>query len=168
MSLRQLLIIVFCVCGSLAQAVELTSATNLRTEAEVANRQGTPLIILYSRQRCPYCEIVRRDYLHPMQNQSPASDNLVIRQINIDSDAPLTDFSGKPTTHARFAAQQKIYLVPVVAFYGQQGETLSAPIIGVRIADFYQSYLDEAIKDSTKRLGEKQSDREIYRKPPSR
>ena len=157
MSLHPLLIIALCSCVSLAQAVELTSATNLRTEVETANRQGSALIILYSRQRCPYCEIVRRDYLHPLQNQSPDRDKVVVRQINIDSDAPLTDFSGKPTTHARFSAQQKIKLVPVVAFYGQHGETLSAPIIGVRIADFYQSYLEDAIKDSAKRLGEKSS-----------
>ena len=84
---------------------------------------------------------------------SPAwRDRAVLRQINQDSDAPLVDFRGQPTTHARFAASEKVKLVPVVAFYGPGGHRLADPIVGARLPDFYQSYLEEAIVLSATQL----------------
>ena len=50
------------------------------------------------------------------------------------------------------ATSEKIKLVPVVAFYGPNGKRLAEPIIGARIADFYQSYLETAIEQSSQQL----------------
>jgi hypothetical protein len=77
---------------------------------------------------------------------------VVVRQINQDSDAPLIDFRGQPTTHARFAAAEKVKLVPVVAFYGPTGQRLADPIVGARLPDFYQSYLEEAIEHAAAQI----------------
>ena len=77
---------------------------------------------------------------------------LVIREIGQDRDTPLTDFQGQPTTHAAFAAREKIKLVPVVAFYGPNGRKLAEPIVGARLPDFYQSYLDDAIDQASRQL----------------
>jgi hypothetical protein len=41
---------------------------------------------------------------------------------------------------------------PVVAFYGPDGRKLADPIIGARLPDFYSSYLDDAIEQSSKAL----------------
>jgi len=41
----------------------------------------------------------------------------------------------------------------VVAFYGANGKRLADPIIGARLPDFYQSYLEEAIEKSAATLG---------------
>jgi thioredoxin-related protein len=153
----RIIFVIICSLFSIAEASDLTIAINLRNEAALANHQGKPLIILYSRHQCHYCELVRRNYLRPLENKSTEDGMFVIRQINIDRDTPLHDFSGNPTTHSFFAKQQKIKLVPVVAFYGPLGQSLSAPIVGTRSADFYQNYLDDAIKVSMSRLAESQS-----------
>lgn len=55
---------------------------------------------------------------------------------------------GERSTQARFAAAEKIQLVPVVAFYGPDGKRLTDPIIGTRLPDFCQSYLEQAIEKS--------------------
>ncbi len=126
----------------------LQTATDLRAEAALANRSGGPLILLFSRQDCTYCRAIKRDYLQPLASNLRYRDKVVVRQINQDSDAPITDFRGERSTHARFAAVEKIKLVPVVAFYGPDGKRLTDPIIGTRLPDFYQSYLEQAIEKS--------------------
>lgn len=131
-----------------AQNPDLPAAVDLRADAEQARRGNQPLIVLFSRRDCTYCETIRRSYLKPLAGDPRHRNRIVVRQINQDSDAALTDFRGEITTHARFANSEKIKLVPVVAFYGRDGKQLAEPIIGTRLPDFYQSYLDEAIEKS--------------------
>lgn len=134
------------------QASDIQNAANLRTESEIAQRHGSPLIVLFSRDGCHYCETVRRDYLRPMLKATSATNPAHIREIHVDQDIALIDFEGKPSTHARFSRQQKMYFAPVLAFYGAKGNMLADPIIGVRTPDFYQYYLDDAITFARQRL----------------
>ena len=133
-------------------ATDLQAAADLRAEAASAARQGGPLIVIYSRKDCKYCETVKRDYLKPLAADPRFRDRVVIRQINQDGDQPLSDFKGNLTDHARFAAGEKIKLVPVVAFYGPDGRKLAEPIVGARLPDFYPSYLEDAIEQSARSL----------------
>ncbi|MCG2578554.1 hypothetical protein LZ012_16275 [Dechloromonas sp. XY25] len=133
-------------------ASELLAAADLRAEAGQAARAGGPLIVLYSRADCRFCATVKRDYLLPLTSNHQHGQTPVIREISQDRHTALTDFKGQATTHAGFASRQKIKLVPVVAFYGPDGRQLAAPIVGTRIPDFYQSYLDDAIEQSARQL----------------
>lgn len=148
--LRQSLLLGALLAGQ-AAAADLPAAADLRAEAASAARSGQPLVVLYSRSDCRYCDSVRQDYLQPLQT-SAGHRGIVVRQINQDSERPLRDFRGQAATHAGIAAGEKIKLVPVVAFYGPDGRQLAPPIVGARIADYYQSYLDEALEKSTKAL----------------
>ena len=142
-------LLAFSAASGLAAGTDLPAAQNLRADADKAARAGGPLIVVYSRKDCKYCETVKRDYLKPLTANPRYRDKVVIRQINQDSDAPLIDFRGEATTHARFAASEKIKLVPVVAFYGPQGKHLAEPIVGARLPDFYPSYLEESVEKSS-------------------
>ena len=137
---------------ALGQGAELPPAVDLRNEADQAFRKGGPLIILFSRDDCKYCTTVKRDYLKPLVSDPRHRDRVLVRQINQDSAAALIDFRGEATTHGRFADREKIRLFPVVAFYGPEGKRLAGPIIGARLPDFYQSYLDDAIAQSVAAL----------------
>lgn len=130
---------------------DLPAAVNLATEAAQANRAGNPLIVLFSRSDCKYCETVKRDYLKPL-GKDPHYRGILIRQINQDSDAPLTGFNGGKTTQAAFASAENIKLVPVVAFYGPNGKQLADRLVGAGVADYYQHYLESAIKKSAEAL----------------
>lgn len=135
--------------ASVVAATDLPAAQDLRTDTDRAARAGGPLIVIYSRKDCKYCETVKRDYLKPLTTNPRYRDKVVIRQINQDSDAQLVDFRGETTTHARFAASEKIKLVPVVAFYGPQGTRLTDSIVGARLPDFYPGYLEDAVEKSS-------------------
>lgn len=134
-------------------ATDLPAAIDLRAESAQAARAGGPLIVIYSRQDCKYCEAVKRDYLKPLAANPRFRDRVVIRQINQDGETQaLTDFRGGTTTHARVASAEKVKLVPVVAFYGPDGRQLTSPIVGARLPDFYQSYLEDAVELSARAL----------------
>ena len=114
---------------------------------------GGPLIVIYSRQDCKYCEAVKRDYLKPLAANPRYRDRVLVRQINQDGETQaITDFKGGTSTHARVATAEKVKLVPVVAFYGPDGRQLAAPIVGARLPDFYQSYLEDAVEQSARAL----------------
>lgn len=134
-------------------ATDLPLAVDLRSEAQQAARAGGPLIIIFSREDCKYCEAVKRDYLKPMAANLRYRDRVVIRQINQDGDSQaLIDFKGQPSTHASVTSAEKIKLVPVVAFYGPNGRKLAEPIVGARLPDFYQTYLEDAVEQSARAL----------------
>jgi len=133
-------------------ASDLPAASDLHREAAEAARSGMPLIVIYSRPDCKYCEAVKRDYLKPLIGDPRYHKRVVIRQINQDGEQALSDFKGRSTSHARFALSEKVKLVPVVAFYGPDGRKLAEPIIGARLPDFYASYLEEAVEQSSKAL----------------
>lgn len=150
-SLRRFLLLVWlatsCLSGS-ALATELPAAVDLRNAAQQSARDGRIVIILFSRAGCAYCEAIRRDYLNPQAISPRFRDRVVVLQVNQDSDARLIDFRGEVTTHARFTLAEGRKLVPVLAFHGPDGRRLAPAIVGLRLSDFYQSYLDEAIETS--------------------
>ena len=142
-------------CAPLAalDASELLPAADLARDARQANQAGGPLIVLYSRDDCKFCKAVKRDFLQPLTDNPRYRDRIVVREVRQDGDnQSLVDFKGQATTHARLAAAEKVKLVPVVAFYGPDGRKLADPIVGARLPDFYQSYLEDAIEQSSRNL----------------
>lgn len=138
--------------GSAGAAHDLPTARDLAAEASAAARRGGPLIVIFSRPDCTYCEIVKRDYLLPLSQNPRYRDRVAVRQVNQDSAQVLHDWRGQRQTHAGFAAAEKVKLVPVVAFYGADGRRLADPIVGTRLPDFYASYLEAAIEQSTQQM----------------
>ena len=65
----------------------------------------------------------------------------------------MTGYEAKITYSSKeLTAREKIKLVLVVAFYGPNGRKLAEPIVGARLPDFYQSYLDDAIDQASRQL----------------
>lgn len=142
-------------CAAAAQAAEsLPRAADLGREARAAAERGEPLVILFSRADCRYCEIVRRDYLLPLHAASQRGTGPLVRQVDQGSPTPLTDFDGRRSDHGTFANRQRIRLVPVVAFFDAHGQALTEPLVGLRLRDFYGSYLETALAQARQRLRE--------------
>lgn len=124
----------------------LAEATDLAADARQAAALGVPLVLLYSRDDCSWCEKLRREYLAPLA-RDPAAPALV-RELHMDRATPLVDFAGRRTTSADFSKQMQAQFAPTVMFHGPQGTALAEPIVGFRLADFYGAYLDRAIEES--------------------
>jgi thioredoxin-related protein len=128
----------------------LPEATDLAADARLAAARGVPLVVLYSRDDCSWCEKVRREHLGPLA-RDPAAP-AVIRELHIDRATPLLDFGGRRTTSADFSKQMQARLAPTVMFHGPDGAQLAESIVGFRLADFYAAYLERAIDEARTRL----------------
>ncbi|MGL1832481.1 thioredoxin fold domain-containing protein [Rhodocyclaceae bacterium SMB388] len=122
----------------------LIQPTDLRDEATRIARHGHPMVVLYSQRGCGWCDQART-HLVPMSRRSGDGVDAIFRQIDIDSDTPLIDFDGRTTTQRRFAQTQGVRFTPTVSLYGPDGEPIGAPILGMRLPDFYGQYVENAI-----------------------
>ena len=128
----------------LAQARDtaLPVPASLPEAARLAASRGEPLVLLVSLPGCPYCELVRRNYLLPGRKDG----GLQAWQLNItDTSTPLIGFDGKATSAAAQTRAWKATFTPTVLFLGPQGQMLAEPLVGAAIPDFYGAYLDERL-----------------------
>ncbi len=139
----------FASAGS-ARESSLTVAIDLAADVAFAAKQGVPIVILYSLAGCPQCEIVRRSHLTPLANETPL--RAIVRQLNLQSTAPIRNFDGTLTTQKAVIEQQKIDFAPVVVFYGAGGKRAGEPLVGSMLADFYGVYLENGIAEAKKSL----------------
>lgn len=106
-----------------------------------------PMVVLFSQRTCSWCDQART-HLVPMARASDEHAPALFRQINLDSDAALIDFSGRQTTQRAFAKAEKVRFTPTVVLFGANGERLGDPIVGMRLPDFYSQYVEQAIEDA--------------------
>lgn len=131
----------------------IAPARNLAADASGMRARSTVMLILFSQAGCRWCERARTEILIPLQNDPASRGRVVLREIALDEDAPLTDFAGRQTTHRRFAAAEGARVTPTLIVYGPDGARLAEPIVGFRLADFYAEYVNRAIEEGQARLG---------------
>jgi thioredoxin-related protein len=141
----------FCLVAS-AAPTSLEPAIDLGADAKSVANGGVPLIVLVSLPGCPHCEVVRRSHLLPILNDATATRKPLIRQVELNGQEILRDFSGRTTTHGEFSRRYKIRIAPVVMFFDARGEMIAAPLVGSTIPDFYGAYFDAALAEARSRL----------------
>ncbi len=137
---------------ALGAAPGIAPARDLAADAREMRARGNVMLVLYSQAGCRWCERARNEALLPLQNDPDSRGRVVLREIALDEDSPLTDFAGRPTTHRRFALSERARFTPTLIVYGPDGAHLAEPIVGFRIADFYAEYVNRAIEEGLSRM----------------
>lgn len=123
--------------------------SDARAEARAAARDGVPLVLFFSSYSCPYCEIVSSLYLEPLAARGTGAR---IREVEASSEKGMRDFAGNKSTHAVFAAAQRVSVTPVVKFYGPDGSEIADPLIGYSNSDYYGEYLESSLREARARM----------------
>lgn len=123
-----------------AAAVELPTTASLPASLEEALRLKQPLVVMVSLHGCPFCKVVRENYLNPLR-----ASGLYVVQIDMRDHRALTDFTGASSTHDAWVRQQRIKVAPTVLFFGSQGREVASRLTGAYLPDFYGAYLDEQL-----------------------
>ena len=128
--------------GLSAQAapVELPTTASLPASLEDALRMKQPLVVMVSLHGCPFCKVVRENYLNPLR-----ANGLQVVQLDMRDHRALTDFTGSVTTPDAWIRQQRIKIAPTVLFFGAQGREVATRLKGAYLPDFYGAYLDEQL-----------------------
>lgn len=130
----------------------LKEGSDLQADARLADSKHVPVLILFMAPGCHYCERVLNEFLLPMQRNREYDGKVLMRQIDITSEAPMKDFKGNATTERAFAAANKVRVTPTVKFFLPSGEEGADKIVGLLTADFYGGYLDNAIDEARQKL----------------
>lgn len=109
-------------------------------------------LILFSATGCPFCETVRAQHLQHLVGKSHDGHALLVAEVLIDRDNPMTGFDGKPTTSKAFARAQAARFAPTVAVFDVTGRRLGKPLIGALLEDFYGAYLDQLLDTAAARI----------------
>jgi thioredoxin-related protein len=131
-----------------AGETSLPRPKSLATAARQAQAAGGPLVLLVSLQGCPYCELVRRNYLQPMREQ----EALATWQIDVRDKTAIEGFDGLPTTPMALTRLWAVKVTPTVFFLDAQGREIAPRLEGVAVADFYGTYLDARLKQACETL----------------
>ena len=138
--------------GGADHAAGIVAAGNFAADGLTAQQRKIPILVFYSRAQCSWCEQARREQLLPLVNDPAAAGRVLIREIAVDSDTPLTDFAGRGTTHGAFAQTRRVSITPTLDFLDERGNRLVEPIVGARLPDFYSAVIERAIGDSLAKL----------------
>lgn len=136
--------------AALAQPREtpLPTPASLQTAALLAQSKGEPLVLLVSVAGCPWCELLRRNYLTPMR-----AEGLQAFQIKVnDRTTAVADFKALASTGADIADTYQAKLTPSVLFLNAQGVEIAPRIAGVASADLLGTQLDSALRLARERL----------------
>ncbi len=134
-----------------AHVGELPPADNLPQQGQEAQAANKPLVLLFSLPDCPYCQVLRQNYLWPMLRESSAAERPVIRELTMTGRQAIRDFDGSATTPAALASRYGVVVSPTLVFVDAAGEMLSDPLVGGD-SQFYIAYLDRAFAESRRKL----------------
>ena len=130
----------------------LLPASNLAADGAQGRARRVPILLMFDRDDCPYCERALREHLVPMSLEPPWRDDALFRQVEVDKPLPVVDFDGTPTTHRSLAGRYGATFTPTVVVVDAAGAPLADPIVGLLTADFYGAYLEDALKRALARL----------------
>lgn len=120
----------------------LPLAVSLQQELAMALRDHQPLVVMVSLEGCPFCKVVRENYLVPMREQ----EGLHVVQVDMRSQKVVRDFRGVGQTHDAMVRSWRIRLAPTVLFFGRNGQEVAGRLIGGYLPDFYGAYLNERLQ----------------------
>ena len=134
--------------------VKVREVTNLQEVGEEARARRLPILIMFSIRECPYCDVVREEFLKPMLRSGDYVDRVIMLELYSDSHAQLRDFNGELISAEELIQRYQAGFAPTVVFVDSQGKELAERLIGITTRDFYGGYLDEAIDESLQRMRE--------------
>ena len=123
-----------------ANPVVLPSTDSLPASLTQALQLKQPLVVMVSLHGCPFCKVVRENYLQPLR-----ALGLQVVQIDMRDTRTLLDFDGTSLTQDAWVRKQGLKLAPTVLFYGAQGREVASRLEGAYLPDFYGAYLDDQL-----------------------
>ena len=125
----------------IANPVVLPTTESLPASLVQALQQKQPLVVMVSLHGCPFCKVVRENYLQPLRVLG-----LQVVQIDMRDSRSLQDFDGAMLTQDAWVRKQGIKLAPTLLFFGSGGREVASRLKGAYLPDFYGVYLDDQLK----------------------
>ncbi len=130
-----------------APAPPLALADDLVALGSQSMVKGIPIMLVFTEHDCPFCLRAKKDHLEPLAVSADYGPKVVLREIDVQSDATLRDFDGRPISHKEFARRYSIRSVPTIMTFTGAGQRVGEPLVGLLLPDFYNLYIHRQIDD---------------------
>src|SRR5512147_119109 len=101
-----------------------TTTNDLAAAVATARAEKKHLAVMFEQADCGYCERMKRTVLRDVTTETAIGHRFQTVAVSLDSDARLTDPTGKPTTVRQLASRLHRLATPVFVFYDGDGQVL--------------------------------------------
>ncbi|MGB4118316.1 MAG: thioredoxin fold domain-containing protein [Polaromonas sp.] len=126
---------------ALAASYTLPIASALDEDLASTVKQGKPLVVMVSLDGCPFCRVVRENFLPSLQREQ----HLTVVQVDMRKPTAIKDLQGRRTTHDQLTRMWGIKVAPTLLFFGKNGGEVADRLVGASVPDFYGAYLQERV-----------------------
>ena len=127
---------------------ELKQIQDLRETSRLAKTSNLPVLMMFGTDECPYCEMLREEFLIPMIISGEYRSKIIMREVHIAYDETLIDFKGKKITASQFAHRYGVTLFPTMVFIDSKGKVLVEKILGITTPSLFGGTLDSRIDEA--------------------
>ena len=140
------MILACCALAARAQSPALIATDDLLPLTSEAMVKAIPIMLVFTLSDCQYCARAKTEFLEPLAADPAYEGKVLIREIDLTSEAPLRDFDGKTVERRDFGRRFGIRSVPAVLTFTSAGRQVTEPLIGLHPPDFYRLYLAQQIE----------------------
>lgn len=130
-----------------AAPTTLPPSRSLRAELAPALAARQPLVVMVNLRGCPWCKLVRENYLAPMHAES----GLPVVQVDMGSTQQTETAAGERVTHDALIRAWGVKMAPTLLFLGPGGAEVAERLEGGS-TDFYSAYLDDRLEQARRAL----------------
>lgn len=132
--------------------IKIPTTADLSKVAQIAHDKNLPIILVYSADHCPYCELLENEILKPMILSGDYTDRVLIVKLNIDDADVIRDFDGTNININDFSMQHDLFVTPTMLFFDADGNELHERILGINTVELFGDRVDSAIDHSLAKL----------------
>jgi len=143
--------------GAAERHTALPAPVDLSIDGKQAAKRGRPVVILFSLPDCPFCDVVRQNYLAPLARDLPEPQRPILREVQITGAAKFSGFDRKQVSHRDLASRYGARFAPTVVLTDGKGNLLTQPVIGGDVAGLYGAYLENALAEASHKMARSQS-----------
>ncbi|GAB3473135.1 hypothetical protein GCM10011496_19480 [Polaromonas eurypsychrophila] len=122
----------------------LPIATTLDEDLARVVKQGKPLVVMVSLDGCPFCRLVRENFLPSLEREQ----HLTVVQVHMRKSTAIKDLQGRRTTHDQLTRTWGIKVAPLL-FFGKNGSEVAERLAGASIPEFLQRLFTRAHPQSS-------------------
>ncbi|MFK5894067.1 MAG: thioredoxin fold domain-containing protein [Pseudomonadota bacterium] len=137
---------------TIASTIQIKQIENIKIASQLAKEKKLPLLILFSMTHCPFCVLIKENFLIPMMISGDYNDKVIIREINIEENLEIIGLSGKQQASYRFANNMGVSLYPTMIFVDYQGCKLVDSIEGINTPSLFGGRIDDAIDTANQKI----------------
>lgn len=131
----------------------MVPAKDLAATAKLAKAQQVPVVLYFTRLRCPPCTRFEDNALAPLVQHSLLDGFAELLEVQADAKDVLVYFDGSAISPAELAALYNVTTFPKLVFVNAEGDALDIRMENSGAYDYFPYYFKQRINEALQALG---------------